>query len=762
MDSCHIFNFLFGTRKATSELRKCFTGASKDEARCKRQANNNDSQRPESAHPRASAAIQPRQPEREHAINKTSNEQNLIFENPANKLDNSREPAKADQSVESSQQQRINVYDNPLSNAQGSASRRVAATTAPLGTDHQQREQANDNDKTEAREERVKNLIRTFEVNSALPKTRADVCLTPRRLARPPETPPKSTRAKCLNFQLTMRKPISISSLFQDDHFLARHFFDKLAPLDRCAAAQVCRKWRNILYADKAYWRELMGVIDCRQLRREYLAECIMNTLQSARLKHLSQQQQHRGENPSQGGNGALLSAIGNSGHQTEPGDLSDLGQLDQDEIWRIQELCNRYTMRVFSQSLGGGGGNSTGLPNQPHSNRTSGGFVAATQSDQNETNNQTTTTTTTSTSGIANSKSSSSQISSSTLSSISISSLLSPLSESSRVDSLREKLYTTLEERGLISICLFGATDDDIDDLVARTRPNGAQKQLRLARLNNCALTDRGLDTLANTFSQIEELELMGCNEITNGIDLRPLQRLRRLIITDCINIADGLAQRIVEVMHQLETLTIQAYHLTDAFLEFVSLNSDTSQLKRLELPNCKEITNSSALTIAKHFHSLDALSISGSTKINDDGIELLAEHLKSLVSLDLGWLKIGDLSLECLACDLRHLRELVLDRNVHITDLGLGYLATMANLTLLYVRWCPQLTDKSIKSISNMRSLTSLSLAGLHQVTARGILSLLESQQLKELELTNCPAVTSELQQFLSAKMPNCNIIY
>uniref|UniRef100_A0A6G1SLW2 F-box/LRR-repeat protein 16 n=1 Tax=Aceria tosichella TaxID=561515 RepID=A0A6G1SLW2_9ACAR len=788
----------------------------------------------------------------------------VIVENPANRLDNLKNEKleevtgrveKSKDGKQVSSQQRINVYDNPLiarnengdnenndhhEDNEDSNEFKLATTHHDNANEPQQPKPAQagralfsskGQDKIE-KSERVRNLVQSFEISTATRQQQqqqqepsanqspisqnqaiygAGGCLTPRRLLRPPDTPPKSNRAKCLNLQLSLRKPSTISGLFQDENFLVSHFFDKLAPIDRCAAAQVCRRWRNILYADKNYWKDLVGVIDCTHLRREHLAECILNTLQTARLKyqqHYHSQQRasnnnHNHNNNNHNNHGGLpmnlshylygqqasqqqqqhhnqhhhyhqdhhygqmvANVNGGSGYQ------NDLSELDQDEIWRIQELCNRYTMRSFSNGLNGSGGGGSIIGNtngqtQALPNRTSA-VSGSSQTDQNDVTTAATTLTTANgtqhtTSGIANSKSSSSQISSSTtLSSISISSLLSPLSESSRIESIREKLYTALDERGFNSICLFGATDDDIEDLASKTRPNGAQIQIKLGRLSNCSISDRGLEVFLATFGQLEELELTGCNEITNAIDLRGLKQLRRLIITDCINIADGLAQRLAEIFHQLEVLVVQAYHLTDAFLEFISLNADTSRLKRLELPNCKELTQTSALTIAKHFQALDALSLSGSTKINDDAIEILAEYMKSLESLDLGWLKIGDLSLECLACDLRHLRELILDRNVHITDLGLGYLATMADLTLLYVRWCPQLTDKSIRSISNMRSLTRLSLAGLHQITARGILSLIDSQQLEELELTNCPAVTCELQQFLSVKMPNCNIIY
>lgn len=70
----------------------------------------------------------------------------------------------------------------------------------------------------------------------------------------PPKTPVKTNRAKFLNMQISLNKPIKIQHLFQDETFLIK-FFDKLEPLDRCVAAQVCRQWRNILYANQNYWK---------------------------------------------------------------------------------------------------------------------------------------------------------------------------------------------------------------------------------------------------------------------------------------------------------------------------------------------------------------------------------------------------------------------------------------------------------------------------------------------------------------------------
>lgn len=55
---------------------------------------------------------------------------------------------------------------------------------------------------------------------------------------------------------------------------------------------------------------------------------------------------------------------------------------------------------------------------------------------------------------------------------------------------------------------------------------------------------------------------------------------------------------------------------------------------------------------------------------------------------------------------------------RCVHITDIGLGYAATMAKLSVLSLRWCPQVRDFGIQTLCSMKSLTSLALAGKNLV--------------------------------------------
>jgi F-box/leucine-rich repeat protein 16 len=54
--------------------------------------------------------------------------------------------------------------------------------------------------------------------------------------------------------------------LMADEKFLAR-FFLYFSPCERCVLAQVCTRWRDILYRSPRYWTGLVPVLQCREMR---------------------------------------------------------------------------------------------------------------------------------------------------------------------------------------------------------------------------------------------------------------------------------------------------------------------------------------------------------------------------------------------------------------------------------------------------------------------------------------------------------------
>lgn len=325
----------------------------------------------------------------------------------------------------------------------------------------------------------------------------------------------------------------------------------------------------------------------------------------------------------------------------------------------------------------------------------------------------------------------------------------------------LRKRLYRSLERRSFDGLCLFGASDDDIYDLVSNC-PLPYLRQIRQISLRCCSVTDKGLETLMESLQGTSQLELAGCNELTDaGLWASLGPRIVSLSLSDCINVADESVAAIAQLLPSLYELNLQAYHVTDAALAFFG-RRQSATLCVLRLRSCWELTNQGLLNLVHALPHLTVLSLSGCSKVSDDGVELIAENLKLLRSLDLSWCpRITDAALEYIACDLAQLEELTLDRCVHITDIGLGYLSTMVNLCALYLRWCSQIRDFGLQHLCSMRSLQILSLAGCPLLTCSSLSSLIQLRHLRELELTNCPGTSRELYDYLRENLPNCLII-
>lgn len=76
--------------------------------------------------------------------------------------------------------------------------------------------------------------------------------------------PPAQPRAKVqLQYHPQL---ITWDQLMVDERFLSR-FFLYFSPTERRILAQVCSRWRDILYRSPRYWTGLVPVLQCRELR---------------------------------------------------------------------------------------------------------------------------------------------------------------------------------------------------------------------------------------------------------------------------------------------------------------------------------------------------------------------------------------------------------------------------------------------------------------------------------------------------------------
>lgn len=105
--------------------------------------------------------------------------------------------------------------------------------------------------------------------------------------------------------------------------------------------------------------------------------------------------------------------------------------------------------------------------------------------------------------------------------------------------------------------------------------------------------------------FQALFELELAGCNEITEaGLWTCLTPRIVSLSLSDCINVADEAVGAVAQLLPSLYEFSLQAYHVTDAALGYFHA-TQSSSLSILRLQSCWELTNHGVVNIGKRSFS-------------------------------------------------------------------------------------------------------------------------------------------------------------
>lgn len=78
--------------------------------------------------------------------------------------------------------------------------------------------------------------------------------------------------------------------------------------------------------------------------------------------------------------------------------------------------------------------------------------------------------------------------------------------------------------------------------------------------KISSSSLTDKALFNLLDHLQSLQDLELMSCNEITeDGLNAALPKKLRRLVISDCIHVADVSVSYIGRNLNGLNSFEIQ-----------------------------------------------------------------------------------------------------------------------------------------------------------------------------------------------------------
>ena len=162
-----------------------------------------------------------------------------------------------------------------------------------------------------------------------------------------------------------------------------------------------------------------------------------------------------------------------------------------------------------------------------------------------------------------------------------------------------RRRYLHSLQLRACDSLALLHASDEDLCDLTHGFP--AAHKCLRWLSLQCGRVSDKGLEQTLDQLQGLHQLELSGCNDVTDaGLWACLSPRIVSLSISDCINIADESVAAVAQLLPSLYELNLQAYHVSDAALSYFS-SKQSAGLSILRLHSCWELTNHAVLNIGE-----------------------------------------------------------------------------------------------------------------------------------------------------------------
>lgn len=219
--------------------------------------------------------------------------------------------------------------------------------------------------------------------------------------------------------------------------------------------------------------------------------------------------------------------------------------------------------------------------------------------------------------------------------------------------------------------------------------------KKLVWLDLQNNIIDDEGLKELSG-LGELQYLSLTFCNTSDTGLDhIAPLAKLVRIDLGHQKITDNGLKK--LAKLKNLQGLNLYDTPITDEGLKELSMKMN--------------------------------LLLLGSTKITNNGVNIISRQFPDLKILDLSYNDLGDSSLGFIS-KLKNLEALGL-MGVNVTDDGIKNLKGNKNLTALYLSGC-RLTDAGLNHLAEMKGLRRLMLppsTGFASYSAKGMKELKKS---------------------------------
>lgn len=272
-------------------------------------------------------------------------------------------------------------------------------------------------------------------------------------------------------------------------------------------------------------------------------------------------------------------------------------------------------------------------------------------------------------------------------------------------------------------------------EELIEQAYSTGATE------LSLSGLRLRSLPESITKLTQLESLDLSGCNTLKSIARLTALKQLRTLSLIGCHNLTSisvlsefknlkqlnlSISRRSIKLselsgLTQLTSLSLRGWHTLDS----VDAISSLINLKRLDLSLCINLNNIDALS---SLDKLEYLDLAFCNKVNS--LKKL-DRLKNLKSLNLTGLR--DLT----SINVSQLKKLTTLDLKHCESLRkINSLSNLTNLQNLNLGYCIELTE--FGEVSKLTDLKVLNLSSSNNLKDIGFLSSLD--KLQKLTLSDC----------------------
>ncbi|CAM9641689.1 unnamed protein product, partial [Ectocarpus sp. 13 AM-2016] len=223
--------------------------------------------------------------------------------------------------------------------------------------------------------------------------------------------------------------------------------------------------------------------------------------------------------------------------------------------------------------------------------------------------------------------------------------------------------------------------------------------------RVPGCeAVSDDGVEFVAKHCSNLCSIDLSGCPRVRDRsvFAISALTGLQDIALDGCAEVSDDAFRQLFTSVTQLKSLSIRG---CASFMMMVAVVCP--HLRVLGVTSCPLVGGDQAMGKIGGLLELEEVNLEVLPRVSDQGIrEFFSDQpRRALKRLSLvGCTKVTDVSLKCIAKSARALHELRLDRNVSVTDRGLGYLAKglAANLRLLQATHLGMINDSGIRLLS------------------------------------------------------------